>query len=228
VVVAGQPRILLVEDDHAIRDGLRRTLEREAFDVLTAAGAAEALALAAREGPDLVLLDLGLPDGDGRDVCRELRRTGDVPVIMLTARGTEVDRIVGLELGADDYVVKPFSGMEVVARIRAVLRRTARTEGRPGPASYAGTAVDAATRRATVDGRELDLTRREFDVLTALVRRGDAVASREELFDEVWGGPWYGSPKVLDVQVSALRRKLAEAGGPDIEAVRGVGYRLAA
>ncbi len=222
--------ILLVEDDHAIRDGLRRSLDREGFAVITAATAAEALQVAARESPDLVLLDLGLPDGDGRDVCRELRRTGDVPVVMLTARGTEMDRVVGLEIGADDYIVKPFSALEVAARIRAVLRRTSArgAEAAPAATSYADVHVDPATRRAHVAQTELALTRREFDLLAALVRRGEVVSSRDALFDEVWGGPWFGSPKVLDVQIGALRRKLDEAGGPAIETVRGIGYRLAA
>lgn len=220
--------ILVVEDEPAIRDGLRRALEREGFAVITAAGAAEALAVAERERPQLVLLDLGLPDGDGRDVCVELHRRGPTPVIMLTARGSEVDRIVGLELGADDYVVKPFSSAEVIARVRAVLRRAGAGAPPAAPIHVGTLTVDPLGRRATTPGGELDLTRREFDVLAALARRGDAVTTREQLFDEVWGGPWYGSPKVLDVQISALRRKLADAGGPGIETVRGVGYRMAA
>jgi DNA-binding response OmpR family regulator len=150
---------------------------------------------------------------------------------MLTARGSEVDRIVGLELGADDYVVKPFSSAEVVARVKAVLRRTGTTAVAAPPAApleVGGLSVDLRTRRATAPGGELELTRREFDLLAALARRGDAVVTRDQLFDEVWGGPWYGSPKVLDVQISALRRKLSDAGGPGIETVRGVGYRMAA
>jgi DNA-binding response OmpR family regulator len=225
--MSGGPRILLVEDDHAIRDGLRRSLEDEGFDVITAATGEEALVLAERAAPELVLLDLGLPDRDGRDVCRELRRSSDLPVIMLTARGTEMDRVIGLEIGADDYVVKPFSSIEVAARIRAVLRRAGRGAGeRFAAVRHGAITVDPATRRADVGGTELVLTRREFDLLVALVRRGAVVSTREALFDEVWGGPWYGSPKVLDMQISALRRKLADAGGPTVDAIRGIGFRL--
>ena len=220
--------IAIVEDEPAIRDALRSACEREGYPVVTAASVAEALAVATREDPLLVLLDLGLPDGDGRDVCVEMRRRGEVPIIILTARGSEVDRIVGLELGADDYVVKPFSSAEVLARVRAVLRRTARTALPESPVTAGKLVVDPVGRRATVMNTQLDLTRREFDLLFALVRRDTGVATRSELFDEVWGGEWFGSPKVLDVQVSALRRKLDDAAGPEIETVRGVGYRMAA
>jgi DNA-binding response OmpR family regulator len=220
--------ILVVEDEPAIRDGVRRACERDGFTVLTAAGVTEALAIAGREDLSLVLLDLGLPDGDGRDLCVELRRRSDVPIIILSARGSEVDRIVGLELGADDYVVKPFSSGELLARVRAVLRRSEHRTDQAAPVTSGALALDPGSRRATVAEVELELTRREYDVLYALVRRGTDVTTREQLYDEVWGGDWFGSPKVLDVQLSALRRKLAAAAGPAIETVRGVGYRMAA
>ena len=218
-----RPRILFVEDERSISEPFSRALEREGFDVTVAGTVAEALAA----GPaDLVLLDLNLPDGDGRDVARELRRRGDVPIIMLTARGTETDRIVGLEIGADDYVVKPFSGGEVVARIRAVLRRAAK----PAPSAEIGDLrVDAAARRVFVRGEEVELSRKEFDLLAALMRRAGQVATREDLMAEVWDENWFGPTKTLDVHVGWLRRKLGD--DPEapryIHTVRGVGYRFA-
>ena len=167
-----QPRILFVEDEPSISDPFTKALSRAGFETITARTGREALALATRLDPDLVLLDLNLPDTDGRDVARELRRQGDTPIMMLTARGTEMDRIVGLELGADDYVVKPFSGPEVIARIRAVLRRpSARPRRRPqSPCRSGRSTVDFAARRATLDGSELQLSRKEFDLLAELVR----------------------------------------------------------
>src|SRR5688500_12775345 len=218
-----RPRILFVEDERSISEPFARALEREGFDVTVAATAAAALAA----GPaDLVLLDLNLPDGDGRDVARELRRHGDVPIIMLTARGTETDRIVGLEIGADDYVVKPFSGGEVIARIRAVLRRA-----RPATPSEVGDLrVDVAARRVWIGGEEIELSRKEFDLLAALMKRAGQVATREVLMAEVWDENWFGPTKTLDVHVGWLRRKLGD--DPDapryIHTVRGVGYRFAA
>ena len=157
-----------------------------------------------------MLLDLNLPDGDGRDVARELRRHGDVPILMLTARGSEMDRVVGLELGADDYVVKPFSSAEVIARIRAVLRRVSRAGGREEPTAVGGLEVDPGMRTATLDGRELDLTRKEFDLLARLMRDAPNVVTREDLIADVWDQNWFGSTKTLDVHVGTLRRKLGE------------------
>src|SRR3954454_5190409 len=167
---AARPRILLVEDEESISEPFSRALAREGFDPVVARTAADALRLAGTMEPELVLLDLMLPDGDGRDVCRELRRRSDtLPIIMLTARGTETDRIVGLELGADDYVVKPFSGPEVIARIRAVLRRSRMGGEAKGARRTLGELdLDPEARRAVVDGRELELSRKEFDLLTAL------------------------------------------------------------
>ena len=175
-----------------------------------------------------------LPDGSGYDVCRELRRHSTVPIIMLTARGEETDRIVGLELGADDYVVKPFSAREVVARIRAVLRRSAAAApGREQPAPEAlevgELRLDPDRRSVVLAGSELDLTRREFDLLELLLRESGSVITRERLIDEVWDTNWFGSTKTLDVHVSSLRRKLGEDSAEPrfIHTVRGVGFRMA-
>jgi len=211
--------ILLVEDERTIAEPLAEGLRREGFVVEHAAAAEEALA--AGEA-DLVLLDLRLPDGDGLDVCRRLRERSNVPIIVVTARGEEADRVVGLELGADDYVVKPFGLRELIARIRAVSRR-ASGQHRP-PARVGGLEVDERTRRATLDGRELELTTKEFDVLAALARDPGAVVSRRRLLEDVWETTWYGSSKTIDVHVGALRRKLGEPGL--IETVRGIGFRL--
>jgi DNA-binding response OmpR family regulator len=216
-------RVLLVEDDHTIASPLLRGLEREGFAVVHAECGADARTAMRRATPDVVLLDLGLPDIDGFDLCRELRATSDVPIIVVTARGEEVDRVVGLELGADDYVVKPFGFRELVARIRAVRRRA---NGRAGahPANLGDLVVDRRTRRATVEGRAVTLTPKEFDLLALLADDPGAVCSRQQILDEVWDPHWYGPTKTLDVHVASLRRKL---GHPElIETVRGVGYRL--
>jgi DNA-binding response OmpR family regulator len=219
-------RILLVEDEPTISEPFSKALAREGFDAVVAGTLAEARRAVAHRSPDLVLLDLRLPDGDGRDFARELRSDGDVPIIMLTARGTELDRIVGLELGADDYVVKPFSGAEVVARIRAVLRRTGRQDDDEPPAApvrIGGLEVDPAARRVRLDGHELELSRKEFDLLLELARHAGDVVRREDLMARVWDENWFGSTKTLDVHVGWLRRKLGDPGW--IETVRGVGFR---
>jgi len=235
------PRILFVEDEPSIAEPFTRALVRAGFETTTVGTAAGALESAATLEPDLVLLDLTLPDGDGREVCRELRRRGDVPIVMLTARGTETDRIVGLELGADDYVVKPFSGAEVIARIRAVLRRT----GSAGAGAAAGREtgdgadldvlragpleVDAGARRVWLDGEELQLARKELDLLVRLMREAGRVVTREDLMADVWDVNWFGSTKTLDVHVGWLRRKLGDepAAPRFIHTVRGVGFRFA-
>lgn len=216
-------RALLVEDDETIASPLLRALRREGFDVEHHATGHGALA-ALRDGtdPGVILLDLGLPDVDGFELCRIMRRLTDVPVIVVTARGDEVDRVVGLELGADDYVVKPFSVRELVARIRAVTRRAA------GPSPSADETlrlvVDRRTRSVSLDGREISLTPKEFDLLALLAADPGAVCSREQILDEVWDPHWYGPTKTLDVHVSSLRRKLGDASV--VETIRGVGYRL--
>ena len=215
-------RLLIVEDEDAIAEPLAEGLRREGFEVERAATGAEALAAAPA---DLVLLDLRLPDLDGLDVCRELRERSGVPIIVVTARGEEADRVVGLELGADDYVVKPFGLRELIARIRAVSRR-ARGEREDRVVRVGDLEVDKRARRARLAGQELELTPKEFDLLAALTRDPGAALSRRRLLEEVWQTNWYGSAKTIDVHVAALRRKLGDPGW--IETVRGVGFRLRA
>ena len=223
-------RLLLVEDERRITAPLVSALETEGFETHVAETAAEALELAARLRPDLVLLDLMLPDGSGFDVCRRLRGDSEVPIIMLTARGDEADRVAGLELGADDYIVKPFSAREVVARIRAVLRRVSRAgDGAgSGPLEIGELKLDAAAHVVTLAGEPVELTRKEFDLLELLMRNAGVVVTRERLLDEVWDVNWFGSTKTLDVHVSGLRRKLGDSADSPrfIHTVRGVGFRF--
>jgi DNA-binding response OmpR family regulator len=223
-------RILFVEDEEAISAPFSRALEREGFEPVVSRTAAGALELADRIEPDLVLLDLTLPDGDGRDVCRELRRRSDVPILMLTARGTELDRVVGLEMGADDYVVKPFSGAEVISRIRAVLRRARGAAAKPQVIVVGELEVDVGGRSVALAGNEMELTRKEFDLLVELAANAGRVVTREDLMSRVWDENWFGSTKTLDVHVGSLRRKLGDdpANARFIETVRGVGFRLLA
>ena len=227
----GKRTILLVEDEESITAPLAEALEREGFRAEVAHTAADSLDLAGRVSPDLVLLDLMLPDGSGLDVCRQLRSSSRVPIIMLTARGDEADRIVGLELGADDYVVKPFSAREVVARIRAVLRRAAEA---PSVRSGGVLEIDEvrlvpARREATKAGEPLELSRKEFELLHLLMREAGSVVTRERLIDEVWDVNWFGSTQTLDVHVSALRKKLGDDPNEPryLHTVRGVGFRFA-
>jgi len=220
--------ILLVEDERSIREPLAEALRSEGFETFVAGTAAEALELAG-QAPDLILLDVMLPDGSGFEVCRELRASSRVPIIMLTARGEEADRVVGLELGADDYVVKPFSAREVVARIRAVLRRTAAPEaGGDGPLEIGGLRLDPARHEVTRDGESLELSRKEFELLHLLMRNAGSVVTRDRLIDEVWDPNWFGSTKTLDVHVSGIRRKLGDDPTHPryLHTVRGVGFRF--
>jgi two-component system response regulator RegX3 len=225
-----QRTILLVEDEESITTPLAEALEREGFATRVARTAAEALEQARRRRPDLVLLDLMLPDGSGFDVCRELRAGSSVPIIILSARGEEADRVVGLELGADDYVVKPFSAREVVARIRAVLRRASAPAGdREGPVEIGAVRLDPARRSVALAGQPLELSRKEFDLLALLMREAGTVVPRERLLDEVWDVNWFGSTKTLDVHVSGLRKKLGDDSAEPryLHTVRGVGFRFA-
>ena len=212
----------MVEDEDTIAEPLVDGLRREGFDVDRAATGAAALDESLH--PDLVLLDLRLPDVDGLDVCRALRARSAVPIIVVTARGVESDRVVGLELGADDYVVKPFGSRELIARIRAVMRRTSARPHDDGPLRVGDLVVDPRARRALLGARELELTPKEFDLLTALASDAGAAISRRRLLEEVWETTWYGSSKTIDVHVASLRRKLGDPGL--IETVRGVGFRL--
>jgi two-component system, OmpR family, response regulator RegX3 len=223
--------VLLVEDEDSITVPLSEALGREGFDTKVAGTVSESLELAKRAAPDLVLLDLMLPDGSGLDVCRELRRASDVPIIILSARGDEADRIVGLELGADDYVVKPFSAREVVARIRAVLRRIDAPGATTGGAVEIGDVrLDPDRREVTKAGKPVELSRKEFELLHLLMRNAGSVMKREQLIDEVWDVNWFGSTKTLDVHVSGLRKKLGDDSADPryLHTVRGVGFRFAA
>lgn len=219
--------VLLVEDDDAIAEPLVKGLERQGFDVRresTGAGALAALAESPRT--EIVLLDLGLPDIDGYEVCRRIRAESSVPIIVITARGDEIDRVLGLELGADDYLVKPFGFRELVARIRAVNRRSGGRDDAPeGPVEIGGGVVlDTRSHRVTSGGEEIALTRKEFDLLALLASDPGATRTREEILEQVWDAHWYGPTKTLDVHVASLRRKI---GDPTlVETVRGVGFRL--
>jgi DNA-binding response OmpR family regulator len=226
-----QPRmVLLVEDEETITVPLTEALAREGFRTETAGTLTAGLEIARRQRPDLVLLDVMLPDGSGFDLLRELRDGERLPVIMLTARGDEADRVLGLELGADDYVVKPFSARELVARIRAVLRRTsAATPATAGPQQIGAVELDPSARTVTLHGTPLELTRKEFDLLALLMGQAGTVVSRERLIDEVWDVNWFGSTKTLDVHVSGLRKKLGDDSSKPryLHTVRSVGFRFA-
>ena len=233
-MLPARPRVLFVEDEPSIYEPFTKALSREGFEPVVARTAARALELADGDFA-IVLLDLTLPDGDGRDVCRAIRRTSSVPILMLTARGTEADRIVGLELGADDYVVKPFSGAEVIARIRAILRRSAAPTSElepppPGPIQVGELEVDIGARRVRLGDDELQLSRKEFDLLAELIRNAGRVVTREQLMDRVWDENWFGSTKTLDVHVRWLRQKLRDdpADPRFLHTVRGVGFRFTA
>ena len=217
-------RVLIVEDEDAIAAPLIEGLGREGYEVERVATGQAALDA---DGADVILLDLRLPDMDGYDVCRAIRARSDVPIIMVTARGEESDRVIGLELGADDYVVKPFGVRELIARIRAVTRRTSgggRADSEVEPLRSGNLEVDLRARRVSVDGREVTLTAKEFELLAVLAADPGAVVTRKQLLEEVWETSWYGSTKTIDVHVASLRRKLGESGL--VETVRGVGFRL--
>lgn len=223
-------KILVVDDEPEIVKLVRAYLERAGFSVVSAYDGQQALAVFRHEKPNLVVLDLNLPGTDGLDVCRALRRDSDVPVIMLTARLEETDRLIGLELGADDYVVKPFSPREIVARVRAVLRRAEGVPVRPEVIAASGIAVDLTTRAASIHGQPLDLTTMEFDLLALLVEHPGQVFSRLQLLDRVQGAAYEGYERTIDVHVKNLRKKLGDdpQNPRYIETVRGVGYRFLA
>jgi DNA-binding response OmpR family regulator len=225
-------RILVIDDEPAVTDLLAYNLRAANYEVLLAADGGEGLKLARQANPDLILLDLMLPIVDGLDVCRELRKTSGVPVIMITARGEESDRVVGLELGADDYVCKPFSMRELLARIRAVLRRQ-RPDDNDQPPSHilrgkASLELDTESRAVTVAGADLTLTRLEFDLLALLLSNAGRVLKRERLLEQVWGYDFVGDTRSVDSAIKRLRGKLRAActEADCIETVRGVGYRV--
>ena len=221
VTVGTTVRVLLVEDDEPVAMSLRRGLTRYGFEVAWVGTGAEALQAST---VDLVLLDLGLPDTDGLDVCRSLRARSDVPIIVISARSDEADRVAGLELGADDYVSKPFGVREVIARIRAVMRRVNADQRRPETGRFGRVTIDRKAARVFLDGAETQLTRKEYELLAFLTEEPGALMTREQIMEAVWDANWFGPTKTLDVHIAALRRKFGEV--LTIETVRGVGYRL--
>lgn len=224
-------RLLVVEDEESIADPLAYMLAKEGFEVEVAASGPDALASFDRHGADLVLLDLMLPGLSGTEVCRALRTRSTVPVIMLTARDSEVDKVVGLELGADDYVTKPFSSRELVARIRAVLRRQGEPEELlPGVLEAGPVRMDVDRHTVSVDGRVVILPLKEFELLELLLRNAGRVLTRGQLIDRVWGSDYVGDTKTLDVHVKRLRAKLEPlpAEPKYLLTVRGLGYKLEA
>ena len=228
ISIVGVARLLIAEDDQGILEPLRRALAREGYDIDAVADGRDAVARAVGAPPDLLILDLGLPGLDGLEACRRVRRAlPSLPILILTARDEELDLVEGLDAGADDYVVKPFRVAELLARVRALMRRGGR-EHRVTEAG--GVRVDPASRRAWQDDRELDLTPKEFDLLALLVSEAGTVVRRDRIMREVWDENWYGSTKTLDMHVSWLRRKLGDdASAPRlIVTVRGVGLRFEA
>ena len=225
-------RILVVEDEPAVTDLLTYNLRKAHYDVLTAADGRAALQLAKESKPDIVLLDLMIPEVDGLDVCRELRKSSGVPIIMITARGEEIDRVVGLEIGADDYVTKPFSVRELMARVKAVLRRAQNDGNEKEPSTIlhgpGNLVLDLERRAVTVAETSIELTRLEFDLLHRLLMNAGRVLTRERLLEQAWGYDYVGDTRAVDSAVKRLRAKLREAS-PEadcIESVRGLGYRI--
>ena len=222
-------RVLVVEDEESFSDALSYLLRREGYDVAVAASGPEAIALFERSGADLVLLDLMLPGVSGTEVCRAIRQRSVVPIIIVTARDAEVDKVVGLELGADDYVTKPFSSRELVARIRAVLRRGVDSDDLISSVVEAGPVrMDVERHTVTVDGTAVTLPLKEFDLLELLLRNADRVLTRSQLIDRVWGSDYVGDTKTLDVHVKRLRAKIeADPANPKhLVTVRGLGYKF--
>jgi DNA-binding response OmpR family regulator len=228
----GAATVLVVEDDASIGRALTGALRAQGLEVLWATTGSDALELAAGARADLVLLDLGLPDLDGVEVCRRIRR-GDpqVPIVILTARHSEVDVVLGLDAGGDDYVTKPFRLAELLARVRAHLRRASGGQPVAAPIVVGDVELDRDARRVRVDGEEIELRAREFDLLAFLMEHAGTAVTRERIMSEVWDEHWFGPTKTLDMHISALRRKLGETVGDElapsrITTLRGVGYRF--
>ena len=221
-------RILLIDDDPAIRDIVRFALAREGFEVVEAADGTRGLELAARSVPDLVLLDVMMPGPDGMEVCRRLRARGRTPIIFLSSRDDEIDRVLGLELGGDDYVTKPFSPRELVARVKAVLRRTVAPEPEaPKTLERGRLRLDLEGFRAFWDGAEVVLTATEFGLLRTLAERPTKVFSRDALMDGAYGADHYVSDRTVDSHIRRIRAKFQEVGGAPVETAHGLGYKLA-
>lgn len=220
-------RILIIEDEESYRDALAFMLQKEGFDVATAADGAEGLAEFDKHGADLVLLDLMMPGMPGLEVCKQLRAQSNVAIVMVTARDSEVDKVVGLELGADDYVTKPFSHRELVARVRAVLRRGQDQELVPDVVEVGGVRIDVERHQVYVDGKEVRFALREFDLLELLLRNPGRVLTRGQLIDRIWGSDYVGDTKTLDVHIKRLRSKIErDPSKPErLITVRGLGYK---
>ncbi len=220
-------RILIIEDEDSYREALTFMLEKEGFDVAAAADGAEGLAAFDRSGADLVVLDLMMPGIPGLEVCKQLRAQSNVPIVMVTARDSEVDKVVGLELGADDYVTKPFSHRELLARIRAVLRRGVEQELVPDVVEVGGVRIDVERHQVYVDGEEVRFALREFDLLELLLRNPGRVLTRGQLIDRIWGSDYVGDTKTLDVHIKRLRSKIEpDPSNPRrLVTVRGLGYK---
>lgn len=224
-------KILVVDDERLIVDSVKYGLQKEGYTVITAFDGDDAIAHARRENPDLILLDVQMPKQDGWAACRAIRATSRVPIIMLTARGEETDKVLGLELGADDYLVKPFSMRELVARVRAALRRaTEYAAPTEKPIVIGDVALDPASRRVTARGNLVELTRKEYDLLKELMTHAGKVLERNDLINRVWSTDWVGDTRTLDVHIRWLREKIEkDASKPRyIQTARGVGYRFAA
>ena len=221
-------RILIIEDEESYRDATGFMLRKEGFEVLEAADGAQGLALFDKHGADLVLLDVMMPGMPGTEVCRQLRARGNVGIVMVTARDSEIDKVVGLELGADDYVTKPFSHRELVARIRAVLRRGQDQALLPEVLEVSGVRLDVERHEVQVDGREVRLALREFELLELLLRNAGRVMTRGQLIDRIWGSNYVGDTKTLDVHVKRLRAKIEDdpAQPRRLVTVRGLGYKF--
>jgi two-component system response regulator RegX3 len=222
------PKILVVEDEPSLIDALEYALSTEGFDVVSSPDGAQALDLFVRERPDLLLLDVMLPGMSGTEICKRVRASSSIPIIMLTARDTEIDKVVGLELGADDYVTKPFSMRELVARVRAVLRRGSEVEETPGAIEASGVRIDPDRYEVVVRGQRVDLPPKEFSLLELLVLNAGRVLTRDVIIDRVWGANYVGDTKTLDVHVKRLRRRIEEDPHQPrlIMTVRGVGYKF--
>jgi two-component system response regulator RegX3 len=226
-------RVLIVEDEPALSDSIRYGLEREGYECTVIADGARAVEFVRSWRPDLVLLDLMLPGMPGTDVCREIRRHGRVPVVMVTAKDTEADKVVGLEMGADDYITKPFSMRELIARVRAVLRRVGvspEPEDRPTAVGAGPVQMDTDRHEVRVNGDVIDLPPKEFALLEVLLRRAGKLMTREALITQVWGDDYYGDTRTLDVHIKRLRSKIEEdpAEPKHLRTVRGLGYRFEA
>jgi two-component system alkaline phosphatase synthesis response regulator PhoP len=220
-------KVLIVDDEVSIQELIRFNLEQAGFDTEVAGDGLEAIEMAESYKPDLIVLDLMLPGKDGYDVCKEIRRTSNVPIIMLTAKETELERVLGLELGADDYMTKPFSPLELVARIKAVLRRASGQESQDENEYKVGNIfLQVDTREVKVGDQSVDLTRKEFDLLHIFMQNMGKVLTREVLLQKVWGYEYEGETRTVDVHIRHLRRKLGPEGETRIETIHGVGYKL--